>query len=170
MSEPIMTLDPRYSVPDPVATDWETTRQALETAQVFWLSTMRPDGRLHVTPIVAVWLDGAMHFCTGEGRQKAINLRNSPHVTLMTGCNHWEEGLDVVVEGDAVRVADQEQLERLAKAWSTKWDGRYQFVVRDGSFSRRDAQDVVLLVYSITPAQVFAFSRGHGSSHTRHQF
>jgi nitroimidazol reductase NimA-like FMN-containing flavoprotein (pyridoxamine 5'-phosphate oxidase superfamily) len=169
MSEPITTLDLRYSVPDPIATDWETTRRALETAQVFWLSTIRPDGRPHVTPVVAVWLDGAMHVLTGGGRQKAINLRSSPHVALMTGCNHWEEGLDVVVEGDAVRVFDHDQLERLAQAWATKWDGRYQFVVREGGLSRSGAQDV-FLVYSITPARVYAFTRGHGGSHTRHQF
>jgi PPOX class probable F420-dependent enzyme len=165
-----MTLDPRYSVPDPIATDWERTRRALESAQVCWLSTLRADGRLHVTPVVAVWLDGAMHFCTGGRRQKAINLRRSPHVALTTGCNDWENGLDVVVEGDAVRVSDQDQLERLAKAWAAKWDGRYQFVARDGSFSRRDAPDVVLLVCAIQPARVYAFTRGHGGSHTRHQF
>jgi general stress protein 26 len=170
MSDPIMTLDPRYSVPDPVATDWETTRRALETAQVFWLATMRADGRPHVTPVVALWLDGAMHFFTGEGRQKAVNLRSSPHVALTTGCNDWEEGLDIVVEGDAVRVSDHDQLARLAKAWGAKWDGRYQFVVRDGSFSRPDAQNVVLVVYAIRPVRVFAFTRGHGGSHTRHQF
>jgi hypothetical protein len=60
MPEPTTTIDPRYSVPDPVATDWEMTRHTLETAQVFWLSTLRADGRPHVTPVVAVWLDGAM--------------------------------------------------------------------------------------------------------------
>jgi nitroimidazol reductase NimA-like FMN-containing flavoprotein (pyridoxamine 5'-phosphate oxidase superfamily) len=87
MSEPITTLDPRYSVPDSIATDWETTRRALETAQVFWLSTMRADGRPHVTPVVAVWLDGAIHILTGEARQKARNLRASPHVALTTRCN-----------------------------------------------------------------------------------
>jgi len=32
----------------------------LEKAEVFWLSTVRPDGRPHVTPMVSVWLDGAL--------------------------------------------------------------------------------------------------------------
>jgi hypothetical protein len=169
MSEPVTTLDPRYSVPNPIATGWETTRHALENAQVFWLCTMRPDGRPHVTPVVAVWLDGAMHVLIGVGRQKAINLRSSPHVALMTGCNNWEEGLDVVVEGDAARVSDHDQLECLAQVWATKWDGRYQFVVRDGGFFRPDAHDV-FLVYSITPARIFVFTRGHGASQIRHQF
>ena len=169
MPEPTTTIDPRYSVPDPVATDWETTRHTLEAAQVFWLSTLRADGRPHVTPVVAVWLDGAMHILTGIARQKALNLRVSPHVALTTGCNDWEQGLDVVVEGDAVRVTDQDQLEHLAMAWATKWDGRYQFVARDGGFFLPDGQDI-LLVYAITPARVFAFTRGPSGSHTRHQF
>jgi nitroimidazol reductase NimA-like FMN-containing flavoprotein (pyridoxamine 5'-phosphate oxidase superfamily) len=169
MREPTTIIDPRYGVADAVATDWETTRQALETAQVFWLSTVRADGRPHVTPVVAVWLDGAIHILTGEARQKALNLRTSPHVALTTGCNDWEHGLDVVVEGDAVRVTNQEQLERLATAWATKWDGRYQFVARDGGLFRPDGQDI-LLVYAITPARVFAFTRGPSGSHTRHQF
>jgi hypothetical protein len=78
MSESVMTLDPRYRASNPIATDWETTRRVLETAQVFWLSTIRADGRPQVMPVVGVWLDGAMHFCTGPGRQKAINLRSSP--------------------------------------------------------------------------------------------
>jgi nitroimidazol reductase NimA-like FMN-containing flavoprotein (pyridoxamine 5'-phosphate oxidase superfamily) len=169
MHEPTTTIDPRYGVPDAVATDWETTRQALETAQVFWLSTVRADGRPHVTPVVAVWLDEALHILTGEARQKALNLRTSPHVALTTGCNDWEHGLDVVVEGDAVRVTDQEQLERLARAWATRWDGRYQFVARDGGFFLPDGQDI-LLVYAITPARVFAFTRGPSGGHTRHQF
>lgn len=170
MNEPITTLDPRYGVPDAVATDWETTRGVLETAQVFWLSTMRPDGRPHVTPVVAVWLDGALHVLTGIARQKAVNLRRSPHVALTTGCNDWEQGLDVVVEGDAVQVTDQGQLERLAAAWATKWDGRYQFVVRDGGFSPVGAQEALLIVYAITPTRVYAFTRGLTGAHTRHQF
>jgi hypothetical protein len=35
-------------------------------------------------------------------------------VVLTTGCNRWNEGLDVVVEGEAVRVTDEEMLKRLA--------------------------------------------------------
>ena len=41
------------------------------------LSTVRADGRPHVTPLVAVWLDGALYFCTGEGEQKERNIRRN---------------------------------------------------------------------------------------------
>jgi hypothetical protein len=55
-----------------------------------------------------VWLDGALHFSTGATEQKALNLRGNPHVILTTGCNHWDAGLDVVVEGDAVQLTDSQ--------------------------------------------------------------
>jgi general stress protein 26 len=177
MNEPVTTIDPRYSDPDAVATPWEQTHRALETAELFWLSTVRANGRPHVTPIVAVWLDGTLHFCTGVTQQKAINLRGNPHVTLTTGCNTWEEGLDVVVEGDAVRITDDTMLRRLASAWATKWDGRFQFLVRDGCFYHQDEHGTPLgeavFVFEVNPIKVFAFTQGSTSgtnSHTRHQF
>src|SRR5439155_17155624 len=99
-----------------------------------WISTVRADGRPHVTPLVAVWLDGALHFCTGPTEQKARNLSGNPHVVVTTGCNSWEVGLDVMVEGAAVRVTDDATLRRLADAWATKWDGRWKFAVIAGGF------------------------------------
>jgi hypothetical protein len=59
----------------------------------------------------------------GATEQKAINLSGNPHVILTTGCNHWDAGLDVVVEGDAVQVTDDDALKRLAEVWAAKWDG-----------------------------------------------
>jgi nitroimidazol reductase NimA-like FMN-containing flavoprotein (pyridoxamine 5'-phosphate oxidase superfamily) len=99
MNAPTTKLDRRFSDPNAVATEWDETRRALDTAALFWISTVRADGRPHVTPLVAVWLDGAIHFCTGATEQKAVNLNRNPHVILTTGCNQWDRGLDVVVEG-----------------------------------------------------------------------
>lgn len=170
MNKPVTTIDPRYSDPEAVATPWEETRRIIETAQVFWLSTVRADGRPHVTPVVAVWDDVTLYFCTGVSEQKARNLRSNPQVMLTTGCNYWNEGLDAVVEGEAVRVTDQDRLERLARMWATKWDGRFQFQARDGSFHDPNVPESVL-VFSVTPTKVFAFGRGHQhDAHTCHQF
>src|SRR6266566_2591359 len=41
MNEPVTTMDTRYSEPDGVVTPWEQTRRVLETAELFWLSTVR---------------------------------------------------------------------------------------------------------------------------------
>jgi hypothetical protein len=167
MSEPVTTLDLRFSDRDAVAVPWEETRRALETAQLFWISTVRRDGRPHVTPLVAVWLDDAIHFCTGPEEQKAINLAHNPAVILTTGCNEWEQGLDIVVEGDAVRVTNHDQLARLAEAWTLKWDGSWRFEVAGGAFHHPDGG--VALVFAVAPTKILAFRKGP-FSHTRHRF
>lgn len=168
MTPPVTTLDTRFSDPEAIATGWDDTRQALETSEIFWITTVRVDGRPHVTPLVAVWSDDALHFCTGVGEQKAVNLRGNAHVVLTTGCNDWERGLDVVVEGDAVRVTDDPALESLAEAWTRKWDGRWRYEVRDGGF-RHPGGDEPVLVFAVAPAKVLAFTKG-AFSHTTHRF
>ena len=136
MNKPVTELDQRFSDPGAVATGWEKAREVLAESQLFWITTVRADGRPHLTPLVAVWHHDALYFCTGAAEQKAVNLRGNPHVILMTGCPDWDGGLDVVVEGDAVPVTDDAVLKRLAQAWTAKWDGRWQFQARDGAFSQ----------------------------------
>ncbi|GCE07503.1 pyridoxamine 5'-phosphate oxidase family protein [Dictyobacter aurantiacus] len=170
MNEPITTPDThtqRVGV-----TPWEQTRQALETADLFCLSTVRADGRPHVTPLVAVWHDEAIHFTATETAQKTVNLRGNPHVILTTGGNQKGE-LTVVVEGDAVQVTDQDTLERLASVWATKWDGDWPYQVRNGYFYLYDEETQRVLtdsnlVFSVKPTRAFAFVIGR--SQTRYQF
>jgi nitroimidazol reductase NimA-like FMN-containing flavoprotein (pyridoxamine 5'-phosphate oxidase superfamily) len=174
MDQPITQLDPRFSEPDTKPTSWETTREVLETAELAWISTVRADGRPHVTPLVAVWLDGAYHFSTGPTEQKGINLETNPNVVLTTGCNHWDQGLDVMVEGRARRVTDRATLERLAEAWATKWDGSWQYEVTDEGFRQpdptsdpADAGTVHSVVYAVEPSKILAFGK-RPFTHTRY--
>ena len=167
MSTPDATLDPRFSDPAATASGWDETRQALEDAQLSWICTVRADGRPHLTPLVAVWLDGALYFSTGAGEQKGVNLRGNPHVLLLTGCHHWDGGLDVVAEGDAVQVTDEALLTRLAGEWARKWDGQWQFEVRDGAFWH--AGGGTALVFEVRPAKVLAFAKGRFGQ-TRYRF
>ena len=167
MNDPVTTLDTRFSDAGATATAWDETRQLLETAELFWIVTVRTDGRPHVTPLVAVWLDGALYFSTGAGEQKAINLQSNAHVLLMTGCSTWNEGHDVMVEGDATQVTDDALLTRLAAVWATKWDGRWHYKARNGSFHHTRGGSV--LVFTVIPAKVLAFAKGTFSQ-TRHRF
>jgi hypothetical protein len=86
----------------------------------------------------------------------------------MTGCNEWERGVDVVIEGEAVQVIDENVLRRLAEAWETKWDGRWHYEVHEGGF-RHEANGDPILVFSVKPTKVFAFAKGTFSQ-TRHRF
>src|SRR5262245_3961591 len=110
-TEPETELDPRFSEPDASATSWTAVRQMIDEAELFWISTVRPDGRPHVTPLPAVWCDSALYFCTGAEEQKGVNLARNPQCALTTGNNEWKSGLDVGVEG-AARVERDEDLSR----------------------------------------------------------
>ena len=169
MLVPSTALDREYSDPAATETTWEQTRRVLETAELFWISTVRADGRPHVTPVVAAWWDDAIWFSTGAEEQKFANLRANPHVVLTTGCNGWDQGLDVVVEGDAVRITDDAVLAQAAKAFGAKWDGRWQFTGRDGAFRDPDGSGEAL-VFSVMPAKVFAHAKGDPFGATTHRF
>jgi len=164
---PVTDLDPRYSGPGAVPTDWEAARERLAGAGVYWLSTVRPDGRPHVTPLLAVWLDGAMHFCTGAEERKSRNLADNPHCVLTTGNEALDEGLDLVVEGDAVPVRDDAALRRLAEAWAAKYGEEWRFEVSGGAF--RHPGGGAALVYEVAPVTAFGFRKGDYSQ-TRWRF
>src|SRR5262245_33620375 len=103
-TDPKPEVDARFSDPDASATPWPEVRAVLEESELFWISTVRADGRPHVVPLPAVWVDETLHFCTGSEEQKAVNLARDPRCALTTGVNRWKVGLDAVVEGTAVRV------------------------------------------------------------------
>jgi general stress protein 26 len=168
MTAPRTILDECFSDTGTEPTDWGFTLGALESAELFWLSTVRRDGRPHVTPLVAVWAEDRLHFCTGPEEQKALNLQHNRHVVLTTGCNTWNGGLDVMVEGTAVHVTDNDTLHRLAEAWMTKWDGRWRFEVGEECFLHPGGHGRVL-VFAVTPDKVLAFGKGK-FTHTSHRF
>lgn len=157
MTDPVIVFDGSFSDVGSKATPWDTVRTVLEEAEVFWLSTMRGDGRPHVTPLVSVWQDDALHFSTGPAEQKARNLMHDPRCLLTTGSNSFGKGLDVVVEGTAERVTDRERLLRLADAWRVKYNGQWQYEVGDGIFLHGPGP---VLVFRLAAAKALAFSRG----------
>lgn len=168
-NEPVAELDARFSSENATPTPWAEARRLLEDAEVYWLSTARLDGRPHVTTLLSVWRDGALYFCTGPGEQKARNLVRNQHCILTTGRNPLDEGLDLVVEGDAVRVTDETQLHGLADAWGAKYGPDWRFEVRDGAFVQGEIPDGAL-VYEVAPTTAFGFAKGDEFSQTRWRF
>ncbi|MET9370498.1 pyridoxamine 5'-phosphate oxidase family protein [Streptomyces griseoflavus] len=164
---PETRLDRRYSDPEAGPPPWSEVERLISEAELFWISTVRPDGRPHVTPLPAVWSAGALHFCTGPQERKARNLAENPHVVLTTGTNTWNRGYDVVVEGEAARIADEARLRELAAAWEAKYGGFWHFEVRDGHFHHGPGHAVV---FSVAPRTVFGFGKGEPFSQTRWRF
>ncbi|WP_407563669.1 pyridoxamine 5'-phosphate oxidase family protein [Streptomyces sp. 184] len=169
--EPEPTLDAAFSDPDATATPWPDARRELETAGVFWLTSVRPEGRPHVTPLIGVWLDGAVYFTTGAEERKARNLALNPHCTVVTGANALDAGLDVVVEGDAAPVSDRAALGRVADAYIVKY-GR-TVTSPEGTFhglpeTVRSGEGP--LVFEVVPRVAFAFAKGKPFGQTRYRF
>ncbi|MGZ8647195.1 MAG: pyridoxamine 5'-phosphate oxidase family protein [Solirubrobacteraceae bacterium] len=165
-SDPIARFDSRFSDPKAGPTPWQDAAAALERAELYWLTTVRADGRPHVTPLIGVFQDGAMHFCTGLREQKARNLEHHTDVALTTGTNSWAQGLDVVVEGSAVRISEQDELQRLADAYEAKYGSVWHFDVGDGVFG--EGEDAAA-VFQIEPAKVRAFAK-EPHAHTSFRF
>jgi len=130
-TQPIGELDPDFSSPGAVALDWSAAREAVESAEVYWLSTVRPEARPHVTPLIAIWMDEALVFCTGRTERKRLNLESNSSCVITTGCNRLGEGVDIVVEGAASRVADDARLRRLADAYVEKYGPDWRYTVRE---------------------------------------
>ena len=167
MREPQAELDSRYSSEGAVAPAWSEVAALLSEAELFWISTVRPDGQPHVTPLPAVWEGGALHFCTGPEERKARNLALNPRVVLTTGTNTWNKGYDLVVEGDAERVTDDGRLRELAGAWEDKYGSSWHFEVREGYFHHGPGR---ALVFAVAPRAVFGFGKGEPFSQTRWRF
>ncbi|MDT7578098.1 MAG: hypothetical protein QOH17_4431 [Pseudonocardiales bacterium] len=164
-------VDPRYgnaSVPAPA---WEDVERLLADAQLYWIITVRRDGRPHAVPLVGVWHDGAFAFCTGTQEQKHVNLEVNAHVAVTTGstgAGGWGTGKDVVIEGTAVRVTDADALQALAAAWFAKYGKDWEFEVRGQEFvelsNSGGSTEGGAWVYRVDMAKVMAFGDNHGQT------
>ena len=124
---------------------------------------MLKDGRTHVVPLVGVAADDTVYFCTGLEEQKARNLEHNDRVAITTGNNSWAKGLDVVVEGRAVQISDEGELQRLADAWEAKYGDVWHFDVADGMFRHADGGGAA--VFRVEPSKVMAFAKDpHGQT------
>ena len=132
-------VDPRYSGPGASELPWTQVDQTLAAAEIYWLTTVRDDGRPHVCPLVGLWFDGRGWFTTGAEEQKARNLAANAQVALTTGTNTWAAGLDVVVEGSARRATSPEDLERAAAAYVEKYGEAWRFTVEGEGLSAPEA-------------------------------
>ena len=97
-------------------TPWAVALDRLEhpaPGQNHWLATVRPDGSPHLMPIIAFWIDGALHFMAGEETRKGRNLAADDRCVIGTG-NLTAPSLDLIVEGRAKPVSDEATVRRLA--------------------------------------------------------
>jgi general stress protein 26 len=165
-SEPDAVLGP-FSSPGAQATPWASALTVLGEAEVFWLSTVRPDGRPHVTPLLAAWSLGGMCFTTGGQERKALNLEHNPHCVLTTGTNALT-GVDVVIEGVASAVEERSSREQAAADFERKYGPH--LTSPEGTWYRLGEAVVAgdVRLYRVAPTVGFAFGKLPTSSQTRY--
>ena len=149
-------LDRGYSDDGAEAVPWLAVETRLAESEVAWIVTVRPDGRPHATPMVPVVHDRKVYFHTGSTEVKYANLRANPHVLVLAGDTAWDGGLDVAFEGVAAEVTDDVLLRRVAELYRSRWDGRWQLEVADGTVVGTNP-DVRVIVVEVTPSR----ARGH---------
>ena len=144
---------PPGTTPDDLC-DWERICALLAGADIPSMGTMT--ARAAATVYAALL-----------GHIDAVHLHTNRHVVITTGCNSWDHGLDVVVEGEAMRETSNDVLAQLAKAWSAKWDGRWQYDARDAAFHHPGGGEA--LVFRVAVRKILAFGKGT-FTHTSYRF
>ena len=173
VADPRGELDARFSMPAAGPVSWSEVRSVLERQEMACLSTVRADGRPHVTPLIFAWTDGRLLVHSGVGEQKMNNLEVNPRCVLTVAQPDWESGLDVVVEGEAVRITDRSSIEVFAAALAKKYGEFWTYQVDDNGLYRdgaADASGVRPVVLEIVPSKVLAFGRGEDGALTRFRF
>jgi len=109
---------------------WTWAEERLRSNRNYCVATSRPDGRPHLMPVWAVWLDGALYFSTARTSTKARNLFGNPNCAIST-----ESAAEtVILEGEVVHEEDHAVLRPAWDAYKSKYDwgieGESMFVLR----------------------------------------
>ena len=156
-----------YLADDVTSTPWAEAHGHLAEADSYWLATVRPDGRPHLVPVLAVWVDGALHFVASRTSRKAKNLAHNSHCVIAAR----RDALDLVVEGAVAKVSDETRLHRVAEVYMSKYG--WPVTVRDGAFYGDGAPTAgppPYEVYEITPTTAFGFPTDETFTATRWRF
>lgn len=77
------------------------------------LGTVTPEGRPHAAHVGAMWIDGGWYVVSGPGTRKSRNLARNSACTLTARL----PGIDLVFAGEAHRVTNTKELERVAAVY-----------------------------------------------------
>lgn len=100
---------------------WTWALARLQESHDFWLATVSPDGRPHLTPVWAVWDDGALWFSAGPKSRKIRNIRAGSAASVSTE----DPENPVVLEGGVELVTETDQVLRFVAVVNVKYRTEY---------------------------------------------
>ena len=145
-------------------TPWDVARDRLanpEENSHAWLATVRQDGRPHLMPVIPFWIDGAFHFVAGEGTRKGRNLAANAWCVVGTESRKLPS-LDVIVEGRAEPLADQDAVRRIAETLASRgWPLEASGAEVHGP-NAPTAGPPPYRIYRVTPDRAFGLPGNYG--------
>lgn len=100
---------------------WSWALDRMHASHNFWLATVWPDGRPHLTPVWGVWDEGGLWFSSGPKSRKVRNIRAGCQVSMSTE----DPENPVVLEGTAELVDEPERLARFVAVVNVKYRTEY---------------------------------------------
>jgi hypothetical protein len=100
---------------------WQWARDRLTRSHDYWLATVWPSGRPHVTPVWGVWRDDALWFSCSRHSRKARNLKENAYAVATTD----DPANPVIVEGEVATVLERDSIAAFAEWCDTKYETRY---------------------------------------------
>jgi|SRR5215204_2161831 len=166
MAEKAPAAEQPYLAGDTTSTPWAEARKRLADSDTYWLATVRQDWLPHLVPLLAVWVDDALHFVASPTSRKARNLarpalrhHGEERPFRSGGRRHGREGerrSQAPSHGrgvhDQVRVAGKR--------------ARRRFLRRGGA----DRRSAPYEVYEVTPTMAFGFPWDETFRPTRWRF
>jgi Pyridoxamine 5'-phosphate oxidase len=160
----LQPADPDLVIP------WADAVAQLAGAGTYWSATLRPDGRPHVRPVFAVWVDNRLCTTSNPTARKGRNLAGDGRCAYAAPT----DGIDFVVEGTAGRITDPDLLDRVADAYRSKYG--WPVTVVDGAFDAPFGAPAAgpppYQPYAIMPHTIYGFGTDERFAHasTRWRF
>ena len=117
-----------------------------------WISTVRPDGRPHATPIWHVWREGQVYIVTRGDAVKTANIRSNPNVVI----THTDARHPIIIEGRASFAPGAEAA--IQPLFLTKYDW---------DISSDSEYDTII---AITPMKIIAWGEEEEGQRWRHSW
>lgn len=151
--------------------DWGRVTSAMSvdpSENLTWfLGTAGPDGRPHAAGVGALYIDGDVYIVSGPRTRKSRHLAANPLCTLSVRL----KGLDLVLDGKAIRVTDKQTLERvLARFREGGWPANVEGDAVTAPFSAPSAGPPPWYLYRFTFDKVVAVAGEEPNGATRWLF
>lgn len=152
---PIAEVIAAAAAADATPIDWDDVASLFAAERSYWVATTSDDGRPHVRPVLAVWVDERICSTTSPAARKGRNLASRPSAALTARA----PAMDIAIEGPIAWIDDPRRLQQIGEAYQDKYNWPVTVVGNafDAPYAAPTAGHPPYRVYELTPAVAYAF-------------